>query len=147
MTSIRLRRLPHAHDLPLPSRQTEHSAGFDLRAAVESEIEIKPGDILLVETGFEIEIPHGFEAQIRARSGLAVKHGITLINAIGTIDSDYRGELKVPLINHGSASHVIHRGDRIAQMILIKLPESEVIEVETLSDTTRGSGGFGHTGR
>ena len=147
MNSIRLRRLPHARDLPLPSRQTEHSAGFDLRAAVEKEIEIKPGQIQLIETGFEIEIPHGFEAQIRARSGLAVKYGITLINAIGTIDSDYRGELKIPLINHGSSAHVIQRGDRIAQMILIKLPETEVIEVETLSDTTRGSGGFGHTGR
>lgn len=147
MNSIRLRRLPHARDLPLPSRQTEHAAGFDLRAAVDNEIEIKPGEIQLVPTGFEIEIPHGFEVQIRARSGLAVKHGITLINAIGTIDSDYRGELRIPLINHGSGSHVIHRGDRIAQMILIKLPDAEVVEVETLSDTTRGRGGFGHTGR
>ena len=147
MISIKLRRLPHAHDLPLPSRQTEHSAGFDLRAAIENEIELAPGQIQLVETGFEMEIPPGFEVQIRARSGLAVKHGITLINAVGTIDADYRGELRIPLINLSSMPHKIHRGDRIAQMILMKLPDSEVIEVESLSETTRGAGGFGHTGR
>lgn len=135
-----------AKDLKLPSYETEGSAGMDIQAAVDSELVIAPGDIALVPTGFSLAIPQGFEVQVRPRSGLAVKHGITLINSPGTIDSDYRGEVKVPLINHGKEVFRVKRGDRIAQMILAPVTRAELILKESLDVTDRGSGGFGHTG-
>lgn len=125
---------------------TEHSAGFDLAAAVEKPTRIKPGDILLVPCGFAMAIPHGYEAQVRPRSGLASKFGITMVNAPGTIDSDYRGEVKVPLINLGRKTFTIERGMRIAQMLILPVPQVKLVEVRELDATKRGKGGFGHTG-
>ncbi len=143
---VRIRKLEHAKDLPLPSRQTEHAAGLDLRAAVAEPIEIKPMQTLLIPCGFAMEIPAGYEVQVRARSGLSTRHGLTLINGTGTIDADYRGEVSVPLINLGSKPYIITRGERVAQMIVHKLPDIEVIETDELSDTERGQAGFGSTG-
>src|SRR5688572_24006584 len=125
---------------------TEHAAGYDLSAAVENDVRLKPGDIQLVPCGFAMAIPSGYEAQIRPRSGLASKHGVTLVNSPGTIDSDYRGEVKVPLINLGRSSFTIERGMRIAQMLIAPVPRSMVKVVEELDETRRGKGGFGHTG-
>lgn len=139
-------RLPHALDLPLPSYATEGSAGLDLLAAVEGEIVIAPGKRALVPTGIAIALPLGFEAQVRPRSGLALKHGITLINAPGTIDSDYRGEIKCPMINHGDEPFVITRGLKIAQMVIARHEIAEPTEVAELPDSARGAGGFGSTG-
>lgn len=133
-------------DLQLPAYETEGSAGMDVRAALTDDTVIGPGEIVLIPTGFSIAIPRGFEVQIRPRSGLAVRHGITLINSPGTIDSDYRGEVKVPLINHGKVSYTVTRGARIAQMILAPVARAQFIEVSELDDTVRGTGGFGHTG-
>ena len=147
--SIRLRRLPHAEGLPLPAYETTGSAGMDLRAAVpeDAPLTLAPGARALVPTGFSIGLPEGFEAQVRPRSGLALKHGVTCLNSPGTIDSDYRGEVGVILINHGAEAFVIARGERIAQMIVSPVVQSAWIEVETLDETVRGSGGFGSTGR
>ena len=125
---------------------TEHAAGFDLAAAVPSPLVLKPGDIRLVPCGFSMAVPHGYEAQVRPRSGLSSKHGVTMINAPGTIDSDYRGEVHVPLINPGRRPFTIERGMRIAQMLILPVPAVEIIEVEELDETRRGKGGFGHTG-
>jgi dUTP pyrophosphatase len=125
---------------------TEHAAGFDLAAAVPSPLVLKPGDIKLVPCGFSMAVPHGYEAQVRPRSGLSSKHGVTMINAPGTIDSDYRGEVHVPLINHGRQPFTIERGMRIAQMLILPVPAVKIIEVEELDETRRGKGGFGHTG-
>ena len=125
---------------------TAHAAGLDLCAAVDAPLMIPRGQIKLVPCGFAMAIPEGYEAQVRPRSGLASKHGITLINSPGTIDADYRGEVFVPLINHGPADFVIERGMRIAQMLVLPVPSVEVVEVESLDDTARGAGGFGHTG-
>jgi dUTP pyrophosphatase len=125
---------------------TEHAAGFDLAAAVPAALTIIPGEIRLIPCGFSMAIPHGYEAQIRPRSGLATKHGVTLINSPGTIDSDYRGEVHVPVINHGKQPFVIERGMRIAQMLIQPVPTVEMIEVQELDKTVRGKGGFGHTG-
>lgn len=133
-------------DLQLPTYETEGSAGMDVRAAVTKDIVIRSGEIVLIPTGFSIAIPHGFEIQVRPRSGLAVRHGITLINSPGTIDSDYRGEVKVPLINHGKVPYTVTRGARIAQMILAPVARAHFIEVDELDSTVRGTGGFGHTG-
>lgn len=133
-------------DLSLPAYETAGSAGMDIRAAVTGDIIIEPGNIVLIPTGFSMAIPYGFEVQVRPRSGLAVRHGITLINSPGTIDSDYRGEVKVPLINHGKVPYTVKRGARIAQMILAPVVRAECIEVEELDSTVRGTGGFGHTG-
>ncbi len=133
-------------DLQLPSYETTGSAGMDIMAAVEEEVVIRPGEIALIPTGFGVAIPDGFEIQVRPRSGLAVKHGITLINSPGTIDSDYRGEVKVPLINHGNVEFRVQRGDRIAQMILAPVMQAKLEAVARLSETSRGTGGFGHTG-
>lgn len=130
----------------LPSYETVGSAGMDLRATLSEAIVLKPGERYLVPTGIFIELPEGMEAQIRARSGLAVKHGIGMVNGIGTIDSDYRGEIKVPLINWGHEDFAIHNGDRIAQMVICKYERIEWEQVDKLDDTERGSGGFGHTG-
>lgn len=143
---VRIKRLPHGDGLPLPVRMTAHAAGFDLHAAVSEPLVLEPGDIKLIPCGFAVAVPHGFEAQVRPRSGLASKHGIGMPNAPGTIDSDYRGEVMVPLINLGRAPFTIERGARIAQMLLLPVPPVELVEVSELDDTARGAGGFGHTG-
>lgn len=130
----------------LPTYKTSGSSGIDLQAFVESTMTLKPLDRVLVPTGLFIAIPEGYEGQIRGRSGLALKNGITLANAVGTIDSDYRGEIKIILINLGKEDFIINSGDRIAQMIFTKYESVELIQVDELEDTTRGSGGFGHTG-
>ncbi len=143
---IKIKRLPHAKDLPLPFYATEHSSGMDLLAAVEKPLVIKPMERVLVPTGIALEIPPGFEAQIRPRSGLAIRHGITLLNTPGTIDADYRGEIKVILINLGSENFVINRADRIAQMVIVPVIKVQLEEVEELSSTERSEGGFGSTG-
>jgi dUTP pyrophosphatase len=144
--TVQIKRLPDTHDLPLPTRMTEHAAGFDLSAAVKEPLTLAPGDIKLIPCGFSMAIPHGYEAQVRPRSGLASRHGITMINAPGTIDSDYRGEVQVPLINLGRSPFVIERGMRIAQMLILPVPRAEIVEVEELDETQRGERGFGHTG-
>lgn len=134
-------------DLPLPRYMTTQAAGMDLCAAVTEPIEIAKGEIKLIPTGIAMALPSGFEAQIRPRSGLAIKHGITLINSPGTIDADYRGEIMLGLINHGSKPYTVQRGDRVAQMIISQVVQPEIQEVEQLDDTERQDGGFGHTGR
>lgn len=134
-------------DIPLPRYMTPLAAGMDLCAAVGHELELKPGAVELIPTGFSMALPQGFEAQIRPRSGLAVKHGIGLINSPGTIDADYRGEIKIAVINMGKEPFIVHRGDRIAQMIIQKVYQAELHLVENLDATERDSGGFGHTGR
>ncbi|PHQ72307.1 MAG: dUTP diphosphatase [Sneathiella sp.] len=143
---IALHRLPHGQDLPLPSYETRQSAGMDLRAAVDADMEILPGGRALVPTGFKIALPDGYEAQIRPRSGLALKKGITLPNSPGTIDADYRGEVGIILMNLGNEPFVIARGDRIAQMIIAPVTQASWIETEELDETVRGEGGFGSTG-
>lgn len=130
----------------VPKYETEGSAGMDIKAYMESSVEIAPGHRALIPTGLFMEIPSGYEVQIRARSGLAVKHGIGLTNGIGTIDSDYRGEIKVSLINWGQEPFTVNSGDRIAQMVVAKYEKVSVEKAEELSETERGSGGFGHTG-
>jgi dUTP pyrophosphatase len=147
--TVRLRRLPHAEGLPLPVYETTGSAGMDLRAAVaeDAPLTLQPGARALVPTGFCIGLPEGYEAQVRPRSGLALKHGVTCLNSPGTIDSDYRGEVGVILINHGAEPFVVKRGERIAQMIVSPVVQSAWVEVESLDETLRGAGGFGSTGR
>jgi dUTP pyrophosphatase len=144
---IRLERLPHGEGLPLPAYATAGSAGLDLRAAVTATIWLPPGGRRIVPTGFRLAIPPGWEGQIRARSGLAHRHGLALPNAPGTIDSDYRGEVGVLLANLGERPVAIHRGDRIAQLVLSPVGRAALEEVERLDDTGRGDGGFGSTGR
>ncbi len=133
-------------DISLPMYMTPHSAGMDLCAAIDEDITLEHGEIILVPTGFAVAIPEGFEAQIRPRSGLAVKHGIGIINSPGTIDSDYRGEVKIAVINLGKNSYTFHRGDRIAQMVIKKVYQARLEIVEKLDNTERSTGGFGHTG-
>ncbi len=135
-----------AEELSLPTYETAGSAGMDIYAAVNADVEIAPGEIALLPTGFAVAIPAGYEIQVRPRSGLAVKHGITLINSPGTIDADYRGEVKVGLINHGRTVFTVKRGDRIAQMILAPVSKIKWNAVDSLDETERGHGGFGHTG-
>lgn len=130
----------------LPQYETEGSAGMDIKAYLEEPVTLKPGKRALIPTGLFMEIPEGFEVQIRARSGLAVKHGIGLTNGIGTIDSDYRGEIKVSLINWGEEDFTINNGERIAQMVVSRYEKAELEKAEVITETTRGSGGFGHTG-
>jgi dUTP pyrophosphatase len=132
---------------PLPQYATEGSSGMDLRAFVETAVTLQPLQRSLIPTGLFIELPKGFEAQVRPRSGLAVKQGITCLNSPGTVDADYRGELKVVLINLSSEAQVIHPGDRIAQMVIQKVERVKLVEVQQLSATSRGEGGFGHTGK
>jgi len=139
-------RLPHAADLPLPAYATEGSAGLDLLAAVEADIELKPGARACVPTGIAIALPRGFEAQVRPRSGMALHHGITLLNAPGTIDSDYRGEIKATLINHGEAAFRVARGMKIAQLVVARCETAVLHEVTELPASRRGAGGFGSTG-
>jgi len=145
---LRVLRLPHGEGLPFPEYQTEHSAGFDLVAAVgeDKPIMLSAGARGAVPTGLVFELPPGFEAQVRPRSGLASKHGVTVLNSPGTIDADYRGEVKVLLINHGDQAFRIARGDRIAQVIIARVSAVEIAEASELSETGRGQGGFGSTG-
>jgi len=149
LPTIQVRRLhpDRDADLPLPAYMTPHAAGMDLRAALDTEVILAPGAIALVPTGLAIALPTGFEAQIRPRSGLAVKHGIGLINSPGTIDADYRGEVKIAVINLGPQAYTLHRGDRIAQMVVQRVFQARFQLVETLAETSRNDGGFGHTGR
>lgn len=146
---IRIVRLPHAEGLELPSYGTPGAAGMDLRAAVpeDAPVTLQPGDRALVPTGLSIAVPPGYEAQVRPRSGLALKFGIACVNSPGTIDSDYRGEVGVILINHGREPFAIHRGDRIAQMVIARHETAVWIEADSLDETDRGAGGFGSTGR
>lgn len=144
---IRVLQEPGARDLPLPQYETALSAGMDLRAALDADLVLQPGQICLVPTGLRIELPEGYEAQIRPRSGLAIRQGITVVNAPGTIDADYRGIVSVGLINLSPEAHTIRRGDRIAQMVIAPVNRAEWEVVNVLSGTARGSGGFGHTGR
>lgn len=146
MTKLEVRRLPHASDLPLPSYATEGSAGLDLLAAIDTEIKLRPGARICVPCGIAIALPPGFEAQVRPRSGLALHHGVTLLNAPGTIDSDYRGEIKATLINHGETDFCITRGMKIAQMIVARYESVAPQEVGELPASERGAGGFGSTG-
>jgi dUTP pyrophosphatase len=144
---IAIQRLAHAEGLTLPDYATEASAGMDLRAAVSEDVQLAPGERKLVPTGFCIELPVGFEAQIRPRSGLALKHGISLLNSPGTIDADYRGEIGIIMANLGNEPFVIQRGDRIAQMVIARHERASWREAETLGETGRGAGGFGSTGK
>lgn len=144
--TIPLKPLAHGEDLPLPTYATEDSAGMDLLAAVEAPLTLNPGARFLIPTGLSMALPKGFEAQIRPRSGLAYKHGITVLNSPGTIDADYRGEVKVLLINHSDEPFEITRGMRIAQMVIAPVTQSSWETVDTLPDTNRGAGGFGSTG-
>jgi len=143
---LKVRRRPGTEDLPLPRYMTEHSAGLDLFAANDEPITIAPGEIKLVPTGLFVEIPPGYEGQVRARSGLALRHGLMLPNAPGTIDADYRGELQVVLANCSRQPYTIQRGTRFAQLVISRVARVEVVEVPQLSDTPRSTGGFGHTG-
>lgn len=145
MIEIDIQQLPHGEGLPLPAYETAGAAGMDLRAA--EDLVLKPGARCLMPTGISIALPHGYEAQVRPRSGLAVKHGVTVLNAPGTIDCDYRGEVKVPLINHGTDDFVITRGDRIAQMVIAPVTRIDWRKVEALDNTARGAGGFGSSGK
>ena len=144
MIGVEIKRLANGEGLPLPAYETAGAAGMDLRAA--EAVTLRPGARHLVPTGLSIALPPGYEAQVRPRSGLAVKHGVTVLNAPGTIDCDYRGEVKVPLINHGQDDFVIARGDRIAQMVIAPVTRISWTEVDTLDETARGAGGFGSSG-
>ena len=146
MTKVSIIKLDHANDLPLPHYATDQSAGMDLAAAIDSDLIIKAGEVQIVPTGVALGLPRGTEAQIRPRSGLAAKNSITVLNSPGTIDADYRGELKVILINHGKTDFTITRGMRIAQMVIAKYEHVVLKEVESLDETTRGVSGFGSTG-
>lgn len=146
---VDVRQLPHGEGLALPAYQTAHAAGLDLLAAVpdDAPMILAPGRYAMVPTGLTIALPPGYEAQVRPRSGLAAKHGVTVLNAPGTVDADYRGEIGVLLINHGETPFTIRRGERIAQMVIAQVARAELIAASALSDTDRGSGGFGSTGR
>lgn len=141
------KRLEHASDLPLPRRMTAGSSGCDICAAVDQEVVIEVGGRALIPTGFCFEIPQGYEIQVRPRSGLAFKSGVTVLNTPGTIDADYRGEIKIILANFGDQNFTIKRGDRIAQLVPMKIPETvDFAEMDSITETSRGAGGFGHTG-
>ena len=146
---VDIRQLPHGEGLALPAYQSAYAAGLDLLAAIPGDepLMLLPGQRALVPSGLSIGLPAGYEAQIRPRSGLAAKHGITVLNAPGTVDADYRGEIGVLLINHGDAAFPIRRGERIAQMVIASVVRAELVLVSSLSETTRGGGGFGSTGR
>jgi dUTP pyrophosphatase len=145
---LRVKRLAHGEGLPLPAYQSAHAAGLDIVAAVpqDAPVTLEPGARALIPTGFALELPVGYEAQVRPRSGLAIKHGVTLLNSPGTIDADYRGELMVIVINHGSEPFPVRRGDRIAQLVVAPVAAVEVTEVAALGGTVRGQSGFGSTG-
>ena len=143
---LKIKRLPNSQGLPLPKYETKGSAGMDLLAAIDEDVVIKSGEIKLIKTGIAIALEIGMEAQVRPRSGLALKNGITVLNSPGTIDSDYRGEVCVILINHSKVDFTITRGMRIAQMVLAKYQQEEIVEVQELDETARGQSGFGSTG-
>lgn len=143
---IKIRRFKDSEDIPLPDYESEGSSGMDIRAAVKEPVPLMPGDIRLIPTGLAVSVPPGYEAQIRPRSGLALSYGIGMVNSPGTIDSDYRGEIGIVMINWGSESFLVKRGDRIAQMIISKVYCADLEEVDDLDATPRGKGGFGHTG-
>ncbi|MGL4262429.1 MAG: dUTP diphosphatase [Afipia sp.] len=147
--TVEVQRLPHAEGLALPAYQTAHAAGLDLLAAVPEDkpLTMQPGQRALVPTGLMIAVPPGHEAQVRPRSGLAFKHGVTVLNSPGTVDADYRGEVSVLLINHGDEPFTIRRGERIAQLVIAAVTQANLVVVASLSSTDRGSGGFGSTGR
>jgi dUTP pyrophosphatase len=144
--AVKVMRFKDSEDLPLPSYESRGSSGMDIRASVKDPILLQPGEIRFVRTGLAVSIPRGYEAQIRPRSGLALRHGIGIVNSPGTVDSDYRGEIGIILVNWGTKPFTIRRGDRIAQMIICKVYHGELVEVDNLDNTTRGNGGFGHTG-
>lgn len=146
MIDIYFKRLPHSKDLPLPNYESAFAAGMDMRAALDGPLILKPGERELVPTGLQMAIPQGYEAQIRPRSGLAWRNGITMLNTPGTIDSDYRGEVKVLAVNHGDEAFTISHGDRIAQMVIAPVQQCNVNEAEELPESLRGDGGFGSTG-
>lgn len=143
---VRVRRLDPSRTVALPARATEHAAGFDVRADLDRDLVLPPGGRAAVPTGLALEIPEGFEGQVRPRSGLAMRHGLTVANAPGTIDADYRGEVRVILVNLGQDPVTVRPGERIAQLVVQKLPAVEFVEAEDLRETARGRGGFGHTG-
>lgn len=145
--TVELVILPGNEDLAVPAHMTAGSAGMDLPAAVQGEIVIPPGERFMVPTGMALAIPPGFEGQVRPRSGLAARHGVTCLNSPGTIDSDYRGEVKAILVNHGREPFTVRRGDRIAQLVIAPVARAVLVRVETLPETQRADGGFGHTGR
>jgi dUTP pyrophosphatase len=147
VVSVSILRLDHAKDLPLPAYQTSQSAGMDLCAAVGADVVIEPGAYTMVPTGYAIALPSGFEAQVRPRSGLAAKNGVTVLNSPGTIDADYRGEMNVILINHGKTAFTVTRGMRVAQLVVAPVRTVMLEEKVSLDDTARGAGGFGSTGR
>ena len=149
VVKVEVLQLPHGAGLPLPAYQSAHAAGLDLLAAVPEDkpVTLEPGTYAMVPTGLSIALPEGFEAQVRPRSGLAAKHGVTVLNAPGTIDADYRGEVAVLLINHGRVPFTIRRAERIAQMVIAPVAQAELMPVDVLSSTKRGAGGFGSTGR
>lgn len=144
--SFRRLRPEHDGDIPLPRYMTPQAAGMDISAAIDAPLTLEPGAIALVPTGFAMALPAGYEAQIRPRSGLAVKHGIGIVNSPGTIDSDYRGEVKIALINMGPSDYILRRGERVAQMVIQTVCRASLAVVEHLDDTDRNTGGFGHTG-
>ena len=144
--TVAIQRLPHAADLALPRYETEHAAGLDLSACIPADITLQPGKRALIPTGFAIALPAGFEAQVRPRSGLAAKHGLTVLNAPGTIDADYRGELAVILVNLGEVAFTITRGMRIAQLVVAPVAQAVLVETAELPASRRGTGGFGSTG-
>ncbi len=145
MTVLKIQRLPH--NVSVPEYKTEGAAGMDLCAAISEPIVLKPLERKLIPTGLKIELEHGYEAQIRPRSGLSIKHGISLINCVGTIDEDYRGEVCIPIVNLSNQSYVIQPGERVAQMIIAKYEQAKIEVVTELTDTVRGEGGFGSTGK
>lgn len=147
--TVEIQRLPHAEGLALPAYQSAHAAGLDLLAAVPEDkpLTVRPGQRALVPTGLMIAVPPGHEAQVRPRSGLALKHGVTVLNSPGTVDADYRGEVSVLLINHGEEPFTIRRGERIAQLVIAAMTQANLLVVASLPSTDRGSGGFGSTGR
>ena len=146
MLKVKVKRLPHGMDLSLPTYMSVHAAGMDLYAAVKDETTIPPGEWRLIPSGISIALPDGYEAQVRPRSGLALRQGVSILNTPGTVDADYRGEVGVILMNHSKENLVIRRGDRIAQMIINKIERIEFEEVSELPESDRSSGGFGHTG-
>jgi len=144
---INIKKLPGYEDLPVPQKMSQYASGFDIYAGVEAALTVKPGERVLIPAGFAIEMMPGVEAQIRPRSGLALKHGITMLNTPGTIDSDYRGHVQIILVNLGNEDFIINRGDRIAQMVFMEIPQVVLKESEELNQTLRSSGGFGHSGK
>ena len=143
---VQILRLPHGEGVLLPKYMSRSASGMDLYAAVDGEVVLKPGERKLIPTGFKMALPEGYEAQVRPRSGLAIKNGISVLNTPGTIDEDYRGEVGVILVNHGQEDFKVKRSDRIAQMVINKVDQADIEEVQSLTETHRSSGGFGHTG-